>query len=192
MLKKIEFGSGGRRSFCAALILCATFLQGCSPSEIRGTYDVEIQIAGSPTILDGTLVLGADVLDIPPLDNQERLAFGDWLISDSADVNSCFILAPISGEKDEPNIVQVFEMRLQGDEISLPIEIVRMPPLRIQVVQLQFFANAIGGELIVHLGDQEREGRISGIRSNPPSGQRCLIEFEAFREMLGTPNQNTL
>ncbi|HIF94703.1 MAG TPA: hypothetical protein EYQ60_16505 [Myxococcales bacterium] len=191
-MRKIVIGSGLRSCFCAALMACATFLQGCSPSEIRGTYDVEIQIAGSPTILDGTLVLGSEFLDIPPLDNQERLAFGDWLISDSVDKNSCFILAPISGNKDEPNIVQVFEIHLQGDAISLPIEIVRMPPLRIQIVRLQFFANAMGGELIVHLSDQKREGRISGVRSDLPSAQRCLDEFETFREMLETSDQKAL
>jgi hypothetical protein len=191
-LNQIELRSDWQSSFCAALIVCAIFLQGCSPNDIRGTYDVEIQIAGSPTVLDGTLVLGGTFLDIPSLDNQERSDFGDWLISDSVAVNSCFILAPISGDEDEPNIVQVFEAQLQGDEISVPIDIVRMPPLRIQVVRLQFFANALGGELVVHLGDQEREGRISGIRSNLPSAQRCLDEFAAFREMLGSTNQNAL
>jgi hypothetical protein len=181
-----------RSTFRAALIACAFILSGCSPDEIRGTYDVEIQIAGSSATLDGTLILGAAFLDVPPLDNQERSAFGDWLISDSVDANYCFILAPISGGNDDPNIVQIFEMRQKGGEVSLPIEIVRMPPLRIEVVALKFFANAIGGELIVYVGDQEREGRISGSRSDPPNAEQCLREFAAFREMLRTADRNSL
>ena len=179
-----RFRSGLKMSFCAGIFTSAFVLSSCSPPEIHGSYDVEIEIVGVSEILSGTMILRTGLLDVPPLGAEERSAFGDWMAEESVDSNSCFILAPISGSEEAPHIVQIFETRLEGGEISLPIELIRMPPLRIKVVRMQFFANAVAGEVLFSVRDQEHEGRITGVRSGPPSAQRCLEEYAGFRANL--------
>lgn len=165
-------------------ICCTLALAGCSPQEIRGSYDVQIEIAGIAAPLDGALILIAGVLDAPPLAEDERAMLSDWFASDTLDADSCFILDSPSTAEDATNIVRVFETRLRGAEIVLPIEIYRTPSQRIEIVDLKFFANTIGGEIVLHDGKQQREGRLSGIRSGPPSAQQCLLALESFRSDL--------
>lgn len=159
-------------------------LAGCSDTEIRGSYDVEVDIAGIGTSLDGVLILAAEFLDIPPLEDEERAIFGDWFVSDTIDANSCFILESASRGEEATKIVRVFETRLRGNEIVLPIEIFRTPSNSIEIVDLKFFANTTGGSVVFHDRDRQREGRIRGVRSGPPSAAKCLEELETFRADL--------
>jgi len=164
--------------------LCILVFSGCSPSEIGGTYDVEIKLAGFPTTLNGTLVLFAGMLDIPPLADYERAALGDWFISDTLDANSCFILESPSTTGTISQVVRVFEASIQGNEIAVPLEIYRTPAQRIEIIDLKFFANATGGEVVLYDQDEQREGRIGGVRSSSPSAQRCQDGLEDFRAAL--------
>lgn len=168
----------------AASFVFLLSLAGCSDTEIRGSYDVEVDIAGIGTSLDGVLILAAEFLDIPPLEDEERAIFGDWFVSDTIDANSCFILESASRGEEATKIVRVFETRLRGNEIVLPIEIFRTPSNSIEIVALKFFANTTGGSVVFHDRDRQREGRIRGVRSGPPSAAKCLEELEAFRADL--------
>jgi len=163
---------------------CILTLPGCSPSELRGTYDVEIQIAGVSTTLEGTLILSAGSLDVPPLSDDERAGLSELFASESLDANSCFILDSPRSPDNSLSIVRVFETRRRGNEIDLPIEIYRTPSQRIEIVDLKFFANTMGGEVVFYDRDQQREGRIGGVRSGSPSAQQCLERLEAFRASL--------
>lgn len=167
-----------------AAVIFIMALPGCSPSEVRGTYDVEIEIRGIPTTLKGKLILAAEFLDIPPLADFERAQLGEWFGSDTINANSCFILESPSNSEDTSTLVQVFETRLRGNEIVLPIEIFRTPTQRIEIVDLKFFANATGGEVVLYDRDRQREGRIGGVRTGAPSAQRCQEGLEAFRADL--------
>jgi hypothetical protein len=168
----------------AVLVLCILTLPGCSPREVPGTYEVEIEIMGVPTTLKGTLILAAEFLEIPPLAETERAQFAEWFVDNTLDANSCFILESTSNSEDASTIVQVFETRLRGNEIALPIEIFHTPTHRIEIVDLKFFANTTGGDVILYDGDQQREGRIGGVRSGAPSAARCQEGLEAFRAEL--------
>lgn len=159
-------------------------LPACSPSEVRGTYDVEIEFAGVPTTLKGTLILSAGFLDIPPLAMDERAELTDWLASDTLDANSCFILRSPSAAGGTSGIVRVFGTQMRGKEIALPIEIYRTPSQRIEIVDLKFFANTTGGEVLLYDRDRQREGRIGGVRTGAPSAEQCQEELETFRAEL--------
>jgi hypothetical protein len=167
---------------------CILLLLGCRQSEIRGTYDVEIEIARAVAGIEGTLVLSAGVLDVPALTNEERADGGsDWFESDTIDANSCFVLHGGSTAEQTPQSVRIFEARLRGSEIVLPIEIYRSPVQSIEIVSLQFFADTIGGDVVLHDGGRELTGQIHGVRSGAPSAQKCLDELELFRAMLREP-----
>jgi hypothetical protein len=168
----------------ALALLFVLPLVGCSPNEVRGTYDVEIEIAGVSTSFKGTLILAAEFLDIPPIPETERAQLAGWLGNNSLDANSCFILESLSNTGEASAIVQIFETRLHGDEITLPVEILRTPGLRIEIVDLKFFANTTGGEIVLFDRDQPRTGRIGGVRSGAPSARRCQEEFETFHANL--------
>ena len=165
----------------------ATFvlsLQGCSRSEIRGTYDVELEIAGVGTTLEGTLILATGNLDIPSLSDEDRAKLGEWFVSDTIDANSCFILESPRRSDDASNIVRVFETRLRNNEVVLPVEIYRTPNQYIEIVSLQFFANATGGDVVLYDQEGSRMGRIHGFRSGSPDIRRCLEDLEEFRTEL--------
>jgi hypothetical protein len=49
-------------------------LQGCMQSETRGTYRVEIEIAGVAAPIEGTLILSTSALDVPPPTDADRAA----------------------------------------------------------------------------------------------------------------------
>ncbi len=165
-------------------LLCMLVLPACSPTEVRGTYDVEIDIMGVPTTLKGTLILAAEFLDIPPIADSERAQLTEWFGGDTLDANSCFILESPSDAEGSSIIVQIFETRLIGNEIALPIEIFHTPTIRIEIVDLKFFANTTGGEVVLYDRDQKREGLIGGVRLGAPSATRCQEELEIFRANL--------
>jgi hypothetical protein len=179
-VKKFE----GLQWLWTVAVLCILALPGCTPREVPGTYDVEIEIMGVPTTLKGTLILAAEFLEIPPLAETERAQFAEWFAGDTLDANSCFILESPSNSEDASTIVQVFETRMRGNEIALPIEIFHTPTHRIEIVDLKFFANTTGGEVVLYDRDQQREGRIGGVRLGAPSAARCQEGLEAFRAEL--------
>jgi len=159
-------------------------LQGCTQTEIRGTYDIEIEIDRAAGPIEGTLILSTGILDVPSLAQEDRTVAGDWLESDTIDVNSCFVLHTGSGAERTPQNVRVFDARIRGSEVTLPIEIYRTPLQRIEIVSLQFFANTLGGDVVLHDRGQQRPGRIRGVRSGSPTPQRCLDDLETFRANL--------
>jgi len=78
--------------FAMAAATWLLLLQGCSQTEVKGTYDVEIEIVRATAAIGGTLILSTGILDVPALTNVERATAGDWLESDTIDANSCFVL----------------------------------------------------------------------------------------------------
>ena len=163
---------------------CVLLLQGCMQSEIQGTYDVEIEIVRLPTPITGTLIVSTAMLDLPPLTQEDRNILGEWIEEDTADSNSCFIThADFDGE-EIPQNVRVFDARIRGSEVEMPIEIYRTPVQRIEIVSLEFFANTIAGDLVLHDRDEQRPGRIHGVRSGPPTPLRCMDDLVTFRTIL--------
>ncbi len=167
-----------------AAVACCLLVQGCTQREVRGTYDVEIEIAQVPATLRGTLILSKRALDVPGLDETERLSLGDWFTTDAIDANSCFILSAASGDENEAEFVRVFRAEFRAGEVELPIVIYKTPKQRIEIVNAQFFADAMGGEVALHTGDQIRPGRISGVRTDSAQSERCLEALERFRADL--------
>jgi hypothetical protein len=163
---------------------CILLLQGCMQSEIQGTYDVEIEIERVATPIAGTLIVSTAMLDLPPLTQEDRNTLGEWLGGDTADSNSCFIMHADSDGEDIPQNVRVFDARIRGSEVEMPIEIYRTPVQRIEIVSLEFFANTLAGDIILHDRDERRSGRIHGIRSGPPTPQRCQDDLVTFRAVL--------
>ena len=170
--------------FVTSAAICLLLLQGCSQTDVRGTYDVEIEILRATAAIEGTLILSTGILDVPTLTEEDRTTLGDWLESDTFDANSCFVLHGDPGVEQTPQNVRIFDARIRDNEVSLPIEIYRTPLQRIEIVSLQFFANTIGGEVVLHDRGQQRTGRVHGVRSGSPTPQRCLDDFETFRVYL--------
>lgn len=175
--------------FAATTIAAGSFLllQGCRQSEVRGTYDVEIDIARAVAAIEGTLILSSGTLDVPSPTEEERAIGHHWFEADTIDANSCFVLYGDSTDEQAPQSVRIFDARLRGNELSLPLEIYRSPAQSIEVVSLQFFADTIGGEVILHDRGRQLAGRIHGVRSGSPDPQKCLDDLEAFRAMLRNP-----
>lgn len=159
-------------------------LQGCTRADVRGTYDVEIEIIRSAGPIEGTLILSTGILDVPSLTQEDRSAASDWLESDTNDANSCFVLHAGSGAERTPQNVRVFDARIRGNEVALPIEIYRTPVQSLEIVSLQFFANTMGGDVVFHDRGQQHPGRIHGVRSGSARPQRCLDDLEIFRANL--------
>lgn len=174
--------------FATAAIICLLTLglQGCTQTEVRGSYEVEIEIDRVAEPIQGTLILSTGILDVPSLSDENRKVAGDWFESDTLDMNSCFILHTGSGDDRTPQNVRVFNARIRASEVDLPIEIYRTPLQRIEIVSLQFFANTLGGDVILHDRGQQRGGRIHGVRVGPPTPQRCLDDLEKFRADLAS------
>lgn len=175
--------------FVATTLAAGSFLllQGCRQSEVRGTYDVEIEIARAVTAIEGTLILSSGTLDVPSPTNEERAIGATWFEADTIDANSCFVLRGDSSIEQAPQSVRVFDARLRGGEILLPLEIYKSPVQSIEIVSLQFFADTIGGEVILHDQGRQLAGRIHGVRSGSPDPQKCLDDLEMFRAMLRNP-----
>lgn len=172
------------RPFKIAVASCVMLLQGCTQSEIRGTYDVEIEIVQAAAAIQGTLILSTGFLDVPSLSEEDRTIAGDWLDGDTIDANSCFVFHAGSGGDESPQSVRVFDLQIRGNDVALPIEIFRTPAQSIEIVRLQFFANTIGGEVVLYDRGQQRAGRIHGVRSGSATPQRCVDDLEIFRANL--------
>jgi hypothetical protein len=170
----------------SALIALASlmFLEACAQSEVRGTYEVEIEIAQLSRPIGGTLILSTSILGVPPLTDEERALDAGWIDSDAIDANSCFVLHGQSNSGATVQNIRVFEARLGSGQLALPVDIYKTPLQRIEIVELQFFANAIGGQIVFHDGNERRTGRIYGDRTGAPSPQRCRDELQTFREGL--------
>ena len=186
--RRVVFASprcpGSWFGFTTTAAACILLLQGCTQTEIRGTYDVEIEFVGVTDPIEGTLIFSARSLDVPSLSEEERNSAGDWFESDTINANSCFVLHTGSDAEQTPQNVRVFDARIRGSELTLPIEIYRTPVQHIEIVRLQFFANTMGGEVVFHDRGQQRPGRIHGVRSGSPTPQRCLDDLGAFRANL--------
>lgn len=169
-------------------IAITAFCLACGRGEIKGSYAVELSIAGVPNPLLGTLILSTQPLDIPSIAEIDESIDSIWLSGDAFSANSCFILEPTqpspSDEEHDPGFVRVFEIQIQSNAIQTPIEILNASDLRIEIADLQFFANAVGGELDVHTQQGDRPGRIHGARTGPPSSQQCIEALDAFRAFL--------
>lgn len=176
------------KQFGLLLIAAVAFGLGCGRGEIKGTYDVELEIAGATRPLLGTLILSTQPLDIPSLSEEDESIDSNWFGGDAISANSCFILAPSGSPRAngrvDPGVVRVFEARIQSDGVLTPLEILNASDLRIEIVKLQFFSNAVGGELDVHTAKGMRPGRIHGSRTGAANSQRCAEALEAFRGFL--------
>jgi hypothetical protein len=176
------------KQFGLLLIAAAAFGLACGRGEIKGTYEVELEIAGATRPLQGTLILSTKPLDIPSLAEEDESIDSNWFGGDALSANSCFILAPsgspATNSQSDPGVVRVFEARIQPDGVLTPIEILNASDLRIEIVKLQFFSNAVGGELDVHMAQGVRPGRIHGSRTGEASSQRCTEALADFRELL--------
>jgi hypothetical protein len=168
-------------------ILLMTLLLGCARSEVTGTFEVELLLAGIGQPLEGTLILSTRPLDIPSLSEDNSEIDPEWFGGDALGANSCFILSPRRGIEGDPGVVRVFEARIRPDHVQMPLEILRASDLRIDIVKLQFFANAIGGELEIHVEDGIRPGQIRGTRVDSATPLRCVKTLADFREMLRQP-----
>jgi hypothetical protein len=176
------------RRFSRSVRLVTCLLVGlactaCSESDIRGAYRVEILIEQARAPIEAILVLTSTHLDIESLPQEARGGIAQES-GDSqdyqADPNSCLILPSNDPRDDAPRSVTFFEARVQGGEANLPFSIFETDEQRMEVVKLQFFANALGGEIIFYEPDGERPGRLIGDRLGDPSAHQCVEAMEKF------------
>lgn len=162
----------------------ATLMLGCGQADVRGTYEVEIELLRSAAPIAGTLILSTGILDVPAItaEDQKNEAFG--FESDSIDANSCFVLEGISDTESAPQNVRVFNAQIGGNHVALPLEIYRTPLQHLEIVRLQFFADTIGGDVILHDRGQRLPGRIHGVRLGTANPEKCLEDLATFRAML--------
>jgi hypothetical protein len=158
----------------------------CTRSEVKGSYAIRLELAGSPRPFDGTLILSTAPLDIPTRSTMRPEIDAGVLIGDALGANSCFVLDLASPEGDEGPLVRIFEARISpSGEVAMPIEIVRAADLTIRIASLQFFSNALGGELEIEVEGNVRPGRIFGERTGPPRSQDCVEAVERLRASFG-------
>jgi hypothetical protein len=180
----------GLKFFALLLAIVALFGLACGRGEIKGTYEIELRIAGAGQPLKGMLMLSTQPLDIPSLSEEDGSIDAEWFGGDALSANSCFILSPqhssggAANGNGSPGVVRVFEARIEPNGIRTPIIILRASDLQVEIVKLQFFANALGGELNVQMDQEVRPGRIQGARVGPASSQTCVEGLAAFREFL--------
>jgi hypothetical protein len=174
-------------TFMLALLVAVCL--GCSQSEVKGTYDVELILAGVPRPHSGTLILSTRTLDIPFVSGTGPGVDSGWFGGESNSANSCFILlspqTPQTGVEIAPDVVHIFEALIQPRGVDTPIEIVRAGGVRIEIVKLQFFANALGGELELHTVNGVRPGRIRGTRIGDAQPQRCVDAVSSLVSSAG-------
>ena len=154
----------------------------CTSSEIPGTYEVEIELVRGARPIEGVLVLSRGILDVPPPTAEDRALLGDWIDEDAIDANSCFILVGSDGAT--PRNVRLIDVRFRGDGIALPVVVYETPAQRLEVTRLDFFANALGGEVVLQDQGETREGRIHGHRTGAPERQRCIDGLATVRAGL--------
>jgi hypothetical protein len=163
------------REFALWMVATSLICLGCGRGEIKGAYEVDLEIAGASAPIVGTLVLSNRTLDLP------SSAYFDLAPevsdADAIGLNSCFILDPIGGSRSgEPGLARAFRT---------PIEILNAGDLRIVITRLDFFMGAVGGELEVHTTQGMRPGRIHGTQSGEASADRCVEALAAFESHLG-------
>ena len=157
---------------------------GCGQTDVRGTYDVEIEILRAAGPIAGTLILSTGHLDVPAMTADDRKEAGDWIESDTIDANSCFVIEGGSGDEKTPQSVRVFDAQIGGKGVELPIEIYRTSLQNLEIVRLQFFANTIGGDVILTDRGQQLPGRLHGVRLDSAKPEKCLEDLETFRTLL--------
>jgi hypothetical protein len=172
------------REFALWMVATSLICLGCGRGEIKGAYEVDLEIAGASAPIVGTLVLSNRTLDLP------SSAYFDLAPevsdADAIGLNSCFILDPIGGSRSgEPGLARAFTSRFESDGIRTPIEILNAGDLRIVITRLDFFMGAVGGELEVHTTQGMRPGRIHGTQSGEASADRCVEALAAFESHLG-------
>jgi len=185
------------KRFARWIVVLTMLSLGCGQSEIKGTYEVELEIAGTAQPLAGILMLSTQILDVSPPTEGNEIIDSIWAGDDVLSANSCFILAPRlssqesetgraegDGSSSEPSVIRIFEVRIQQGEVITPIEILNASDLRIEITKLQFFSGALGGELDVHTSRGIRPGRISGTRTKSASSQLCVESLAGFRAFL--------
>jgi len=187
-LNRNSWSRAGRRALSSLGVLALALAFGCGRGEIKGTYEVELQILGAARPLHGTLILSTMPLDIPTLSEDDASIDSNWFGGDVLSANSCFILSTRPSRRGEatrdPSIVRVFEARIEPTGVRVPIEILNASDLRIVITKLQFFANALGGELEVETNEGLGVGRIHGARVEAASQQRCIEALAEFRTLL--------
>ncbi len=175
---------GARRLFALGTSALLMLALGCGQSDVRGTYRVEIEISSVSGPITGTLILSTGILDVPAITAEDQKNVGDWFESDTLDANSCFVLEGGTGDDRTPQNVRVFEAHISGGDVELPIEIYRTPLQHLEIVELQFFAETFGGDVILYDRGQQRSGRIHGVRLGRANPQKCLDDLQTFREIL--------
>ena len=155
----------------------------CGEGDLRGTYRVKIEIEHARAPIDATLVLTSTPLETDSLPPEARHGFGAGL--NAADdyfgaPNSCLILPSIDSGTNAPRSVTFFETRLRAGEAIVPFSIFETGEQRMEIIQLHFFANALGGDIIFYEADGERPGRLIGDRLDGPTGRRCVEEMQRF------------
>jgi hypothetical protein len=176
--------SGRHRGPVFVAVVLGLIAAACSSSEIPGTYEVEVELLGMRGPLHGVLVLSRGILDVPAPSEADRELLGEWLDDDAIDANSCFILYGNGGAKSTPRNVELIDARFRDDGVRVPFDVYRTPSQRLEVTRLEFFASALGGEVVLHDQGQTREGRIHGRRTASPEQHRCIEALSAVRAEL--------
>jgi len=175
---KSQRSSRRTRSLAIAFMMLA--LAGCSETDLRGRYQVEIMIEQARAPIDAILILNSSPLETDSLPLEARLGVGttdstgEDYRDDQAAPNSCLIIPSDDPNDATPRIVTFFETRFRGKEAIVPFSIFDTPDQRIEVVKVQFFANALGGDVVFHEADGDRPGRLFGDRLGKPVGQQCV------------------
>jgi hypothetical protein len=182
--------SSARRVFRRTSVLVCAFIQlastACSDTDVRGHYEVEILIEQARAPIAAILLLTSTHLDTDSLPIEAREGIGEGNGSggdyqeDQADPNSCLILPSNDPSDATPRSVTFFEARFRDGEVVVPFSIFEAQEQRMEVVKLQFFANALGGDIVFHEPDGERPGRLIGDRLGEAVGQQCIAAMHLF------------
>ncbi len=189
------FAAPHRRSLSLSTQLLIFLLVGllsvaCNDGDLRGTYRVEIDLDRSRAPIDAILVLTSTQLDTDSLPYEARHGYSEDSSTDGdyaenqAGPNSCLILPSGDPDDDAPRSVSFFETRIRGGEAIVPFSIFKTQDQRMEVVDLQFFANALGGEISFHEADGERSGRLIGDRLSGPRGSQCIEAMRKFHARI--------
>ncbi|MEM9174616.1 MAG: hypothetical protein AAGC67_05235 [Myxococcota bacterium] len=177
------------RAFVAALLLFGTLatLSACSRDrDLRGLYEVELQVPAIGVPIRGTLLLGSRSLDVIEPAWVVPNKRGGGVIADDDDLlldaNSCLVLE--NTRRDAPLYVMFFETRSIGNEIELPFGFFDSGKERIEVHDLRLFAGALAGELVYRDADGESTGRLYGDRVGQPDGEACTRALTRLRDAI--------
>lgn len=176
------------RAVLLACMLIGLASTACGKNDIRGTYRIEILIEDARAPIEAILILTSNHLDVESLPRDSRNAIGMGSGSDyhddRTDPNSCFILPSTDKSDDTPRSVTLFEIHLSDGKPIVPFAIFEAREQRMDIVKLQFFANALGGEVVFYEPDAERSGRLIGDRLDGPAGQQCIDAMSRFHSRI--------